>query len=572
MSETINTNVEINGSSDTTQLKVSAHSSQTAPLQSWNTSSGDQVARTEPDGRFQTGSLDTGAGATGDAQIEVFRHEDATTLPTRGLNITGAIKDALTAAVSWSIHELFLKGTAGIQALHSALRVRVVNENTGTDNTNGELRAGEFEVSNAGGGTGNPVPVATGLNVRVTNETAGYVGTAYGMRVLVDDLNTNGISDSYALHATGGKTRLDDVLELHGERTSAPSAESQVAKIYVKDDGKLYARLESGYEYLLSSALVPISPADDGKFLTSNGTWQTAGNGTVTSVGLSTTNVPELTVSDSPVTGSGTISLAKATQQPNQVFAGPISGSAAVPTFRALVSTDITAVNAAAITTGTLADARLSTNVVQLAATQILTNKTLTTPIISGFANANHNHQDTAGGGQLNAASVFNAGQVPVARGGTGVATASANAFFAGPTSGGASAPNFRALTNADIYTLDPRRVAGPLTTTDDAVTTLFTTDALSALSGVMIDGYVTARRSATVSQGVVARFAATFTRGSSSDIALVAVLLNVDHNSSNAPTVIINVDTAAQVGRVRVQGVAGQTYNWKAVYTITPI
>lgn len=571
MSETFNTNVEINGSSDTTQLKVSAHSSQTAPLQSWNTSSGDQVARTESDGRFQTGSLDTGAGATGDAQIEVFRHEDAKTLPTRGLNITGAIKDALTSVVSWSVHELFLKGSAGVRALHSALRVRIVNQNTGTTNTNAEIRAGEFEILNSGGASGNPIPVATGIDVRVTNEATGYVGTAYGMRVLVDDLNTNGISDSYALHATGGKTRLDDVLELHSQRTSAPLAESQVAKIYVKDDGKLYARLESGMEYLLSSAHVPVSPGD-GKVLTSDGTWQTAGNGTVTSIGLSTTNVPELIVDDSPVTGSGTISLAKATQQPNQVFAGPTSGSAAVPTFRALVSTDITAVNAAAITTGTLPDARLSSQVVQLAETQTLTNKTLTTPTISSFVSANHTHLDAAGGGQLNASSIFNSGQVPVARGGTGVATANANSFFAGPVSGGTSAPNFRSLTNADIYTLDPRLVAGPLNTMDDVVTTLFATNALSAGSAVMIDGYVMARRGATVSQGLVSRFAATFARGASSDIAVVGLFLNTDHNSNNAPTVIIDVHTASQVGRVRVQGVAGQGYNWKAVYTITAL
>lgn len=53
-------------------------------------------------------------------------------------------------------------------------------------------------------------------------------------------------------------------------------------------------------------------------------------------------------------------------------------------------------------------------------------------------------------------------GQVPVANGGTGVATASANTFFAGPTSGGAAAPSFRAITNADLPTGGP--VIGGLT------------------------------------------------------------------------------------------------------------
>lgn len=40
---------------------------------------------------------------------------------------------------------------------------------------------------------------------------------------------------------------------------------------------------------------------------------------------------------------------------------------------------------------------------------------------------------------------------VTVAKGGTGVATASANAIFGGPTSGGAAAPSFRALVAADL-------------------------------------------------------------------------------------------------------------------------
>jgi hypothetical protein len=40
----------------------------------------------------------------------------------------------------------------------------------------------------------------------------------------------------------------------------------------------------------------------------------------------------------------------------------------------------------------------------------------LTTPTIASFANAAHNHEGAAGGGQLNAGNVFSAGTVPVAR------------------------------------------------------------------------------------------------------------------------------------------------------------
>lgn len=45
-------------------------------------------------------------------------------------------------------------------------------------------------------------------------------------------------------------------------------------------------------------------------------------------------------------------------------------------------------------------------NVVTLAGTQTLTNKTLTTPTVASFANATHNHQSSAGGGTLTVAAI----------------------------------------------------------------------------------------------------------------------------------------------------------------------
>ncbi len=62
------------------------------------------------------------------------------------------------------------------------------------------------------------------------------------------------------------------------------------------------------------------------------------GTGTVTSVDI---GVPSfLNSSGGPITGSGTISLSLASQSANRVFAGPSTGSAAAPTFRALVTAD----------------------------------------------------------------------------------------------------------------------------------------------------------------------------------------------------------------------------------------
>lgn len=63
--------------------------------------------------------------------------------------------------------------------------------------------------------------------------------------------------------------------------------------------------------------------------------------GGITSVALT---VPaEFSVSGSPVTSSGTLAVTKATQSANVVWAGPTSGSAAAPAFRALVAADIPA-------------------------------------------------------------------------------------------------------------------------------------------------------------------------------------------------------------------------------------
>ena len=70
------------------------------------------------------------------------------------------------------------------------------------------------------------------------------------------------------------------------------------------------------------------------------------GGGTVTSVGLS---LPALfSVTGSPVTTTGTLAATLATQSANQVLAGPTTGAAAAPAFRALVAGDLPATAVAA--------------------------------------------------------------------------------------------------------------------------------------------------------------------------------------------------------------------------------
>jgi hypothetical protein len=70
-------------------------------------------------------------------------------------------------------------------------------------------------------------------------------------------------------------------------------------------------------------------------------------SGTVTSVDLSAPDI--FTVSNNPVTNSGTLTLTLATQTANYVWAGPTTGSSAAPSFRALVAGDIPSLTASKI-------------------------------------------------------------------------------------------------------------------------------------------------------------------------------------------------------------------------------
>jgi hypothetical protein len=128
--------------------------------------------------------------------------------------------------------------------------------------------------------------------------------------------------------------------------------------------------------------------------------------GTVTSVGLSLPSI--MAVTNSPVTSSGTLTGTLTTQAVNAIFAGPSSGAAAAPTFRALTTADIPALS-------------------------YVTSVALALPSIMTVSGS------------------------PVTSSGTltgTLTTQAANAIFAGPSSGAAAAPTFRALTTADIPAL----------------------------------------------------------------------------------------------------------------------
>jgi len=92
-------------------------------------------------------------------------------------------------------------------------------------------------------------------------------------------------------------------------------------------------RLDNAKVYIITGS----SPAVLGDWTALS--YPTGTGGTVTSVALS---VPaEFSVAGSPVTTTGTLAVSKANQNANLVYAGPSSGGAAAPTFRALVAADV---------------------------------------------------------------------------------------------------------------------------------------------------------------------------------------------------------------------------------------
>lgn len=192
--------------------------------------------------------------------------------------------------------------------------------------------------------------------------------------------------------------------------------------------------------------------------------------GSVTSVAVSAPS--PLSSAGGPVTSSGTIALTWATgQAQNRVLASPDGSSGAVA-LRALVAADIPSLPASQIASGQLAPARGGTGLDTSAVTdgQVLIGQSsdhtlglaaLTAGSGVSITNAGHSITVAATGGggtvtsvALTAPGFLSVSGSPVTGAGTlavTLATQAAGAVFAGPASGSAAAPTFRALAVADV-------------------------------------------------------------------------------------------------------------------------
>jgi hypothetical protein len=171
------------------------------------------------------------------------------------------------------------------------------------------------------------VVVASTADIDITTGgllTIDSVVLSAGQRVLVKDQSLpeeNGIYDV----GLGTWVRASDAntfVELVGATTFVSGGPTNIGKTFLCDS--------------LAGGTINVDPVNWIVF--------SSGLGTVTSVGL--TMPAQFTVASSPVTTSGTLAVTLNTQTANLVFAGPVSGGAAAPTFRALSSADIpTALN-----------------------------------------------------------------------------------------------------------------------------------------------------------------------------------------------------------------------------------
>ena len=253
-----------------------------------------------------------------------------------------------------------------------------------------------------------------------------------------------------------------------------------------------------------------------------------SGTGTVTSVGLT---VPSwLTVSGSPVTTSGTLAVASASEPANEVLASP-NGSAGSPSFRALTSADIpTTLNgltsaSSLASVGTVTSGVWNASVVQPAyggtgvagtltglvaanGTSAMTPATAANVIAlwsgtcssSTYLRGDGSCQTPAGTGTvtsvaLTAPSVFSVSGSPITGAGTfALSFASgepANEFLATP-SGAAGALGLRAITAADL----PASITSSTTGNAATATSLAGTPTIcatgQAAAGVLSNGNAT--------------------------------------------------------------------------------
>jgi len=222
---------------------------------------------------------------------------------------------------------------------------------------------------NAGGANGNVVLAPTGSgfisasSTRISNLAAPTGATDATTKAYVDGVAAGIQPKSQVITAsianidlvTGGLLTIDTVTVLAGDRVLVKDQtlpeqngiyEAALAAWTRSSDANTFAELVNATVFVAGGAtssgktFLCNSPAG-GTLGTDPVNWVvfSSGLGSVTNVGL--TMPADFAITNSPVTTSGTLTVAYANQLANVIFAGPSSGGAAAPAFRALTAADI---------------------------------------------------------------------------------------------------------------------------------------------------------------------------------------------------------------------------------------
>jgi hypothetical protein len=249
---------------------------------------------------------------------------DLINVPTASAGTLGLIKVGSGLTITAGV--LSANAQPLVPATNASLGGVIVGTGLTVDGTGLLSISSSFGVSSVSGQTGAVVVSATGS------------GTASSVALVNDPGNTTGTIKLKDLVQGTGITLTGATTSVTVAASLATSGAVGVVKpgTGLAVDGTGTLALQAASAGVLGGVQpgAGIAIAPDGTISTTGG-----GTGTVTSVALVMPSI--FSVSGSPVTASGTLTASLAAQNPSLFFAGPVSGGATAPTFRAIVQNDL---------------------------------------------------------------------------------------------------------------------------------------------------------------------------------------------------------------------------------------
>jgi hypothetical protein len=280
---------------------------------------------------FNSTGVDTGTGdvtiSLSTSGVTAGSYGSSTVIPIITVDTFGRITNVNTATVSGG-------GGGGGSSVRCEQTITATAGQTVFSGLTCTLTAGYFDVFVNG------VKVNTASFSNTTNSITFIDGLAVGD--IVDVVNY-GIFTTSVVTANGFSGSV-----ANSTTTPAITLSTSITGILKGSGGSLVAAV-AGTDYQVPITLTTTGTSGAATFNPTTGALNIpnyatgAGAGTVTSVALSMPAI--FTVSGSPITASGTLTATLATQTANTIFAGPNTGVAAAPTFRAIVAADIPTLN-----------------------------------------------------------------------------------------------------------------------------------------------------------------------------------------------------------------------------------